>query len=119
MESLDQEPLDEVPMAEPRQLRVEMHDEEVVDVDPFQHAHLAAQRRELEGRFLRPEEPARMRLEGENRQRRLAVPGDFPGASDDRLMAQMDAIEIADRDRRSAHRFRQAGNMSENPHGDG
>src|SRR6185312_17510284 len=62
---------------------------------------LGAEWREAEAFRRRPEEFLRMRLECQNAHRRAAGMGMRQAARDQRLMAAMDAVEIADRHNRA------------------
>ena len=77
---------------------VEGEHDELFDPQRLDEAHLDAERREPEGRQLRTEEAARVRLEGKHGKGCGERARDFSGLGDDRLMAAMNAVEIADGD---------------------
>ncbi len=60
-----------------------------------------------------------MRLEGEHAQRRAALLGDAPGLPDQRLMAAMHAVEIADGHDRALIGVRHVAMMTEDAHAGG
>ena len=64
----------------------------------LQHAHLDAEGGEAERRLVGPEEGARMRLERQNADRAVIGLRPLEGARDHRLVAEMHAVEVAERD---------------------
>ena len=85
-----------------RQLAVEMQHEEMVEADRLELAHLDAKGRQAEGRRVGREEFARVRLEGHHRVAGPELAGMARRGGDHRVVATMDAVEIADRDYRAA-----------------
>ena len=80
-------------------------------------AGLDPERREPEGLLRGGEHLARVGLEGEHGERRAEGARDAPAFLDDRAMAQMDAIEIADGDHRAPRVCGRALPMSNDAHG--
>jgi hypothetical protein len=83
------------------QLGIEMQHEQVVDAHGLELAGLDPQRRQAERRLVRAEELARMGLEGEDRVGGAEFARLLGGRGDHRLVAAMDAVEIAERDDRA------------------
>ena len=81
---------------------VEMQREQQIDAQRLQMTGLGAERRQAKRRVVRPEHAARMRLEGEDGMGHAGGTGNPAGLADHRLMAEMDAVEIADGDDRAA-----------------
>src|SRR5215472_9274157 len=75
-----------------------MQSEEQVDAERLDGLRLGAERGQAKRRIFRPEDPARVRLESEHAMWRALATGDPPGLGDHCLMAEMDAVEIADGD---------------------
>ncbi len=103
-EALDQNLRDEILRGKLRQSCVEAQHDRAVEASAAEKAQLRLLVREPEQRFVRTEESARMRLEGE---RRGGAPKDLrarASRSDHRAMPAMDAIEIPDGDHRATQR---------------
>ncbi len=99
---LVQDLLDEVPVAEVGHLEVEVQHIEQVDAEGLERAGLLVGGHQPERRFVGLEQPARMRVEGDHRQRRADGPGRRGRAGNHLLMPQVDAVEIAQRHGRAA-----------------
>ena len=99
-EAVDQNALDEVLGAEPRQRRVEGEHDRAVEPGRGQQPELGGLRGEVERGLVRAEERARMRLEGEHRRRPVRRLGALHRRADHRAVAAMHAVEIADGDHR-------------------
>ena len=80
-------------------------------------AGLGAEGGQAEGVHPGAEHRAGVRLEGQHRPGNAGVPGDASRLADHRLVTQVDAVEVADRDRRPAGVGRQAVEMAKDPHG--
>ena len=87
---------------------VEAGDVEKLDTECGEVAGLEAKGSEPEGLVRGAEDLARVRLEGEHRQRHAKGTGQAPALFDDRAVAQMDTVEVADGDN-SASRVRGRG----------
>src|SRR5712671_1582645 len=101
-EIADEHGLDEILCALRGEGEVEMQREQQIDAERLEVPRLGAERRQAKGRVVRPENTAGMRLEGEDRVGHGGSTGDSAGLADHRLMAEMDAVEIADGDNRPA-----------------
>jgi hypothetical protein len=102
--SADAEPLDQVVVNEilcrrPGAFRVECHDHRAVEAGPGQQPQLVAQIGQFELRRIRAEERARMRLERHRIGRGFALVRHIDGGGNHGPVAQMDAIEVAQRHR--------------------
>src|SRR5262249_1568633 len=97
LDALAQDLDDEGLGAAPGHRAVEGEQIEVIDSHRLQMAQLDAKGRKPEGRAIRLEEGARMRLEGEHGARRLEFARKAQGLADHLLMAQMKTVEIAQR----------------------
>ena len=73
-----------------------------VEAELGEQARLHRRRRQEEQRHVRAEDGARMRLEGQHQRRHAAPVGFLARALEHRLVAAMDAVEIADRDHAAA-----------------
>ena len=98
---------------------VEGQQEDVIDADRLQLAQLDAKGREPKRRFIRLKEFARMGLEGQDAAGNAQFVGQPGGLGDDRLVAQMHAIEIAQGDDGGPSLDRNLGMVAENAHGGG
>ncbi len=113
---LAQDPVGEVLRAEVRQRLVEVERHQQVDAQGLDEPRLDPERRQTEGRRVRREEAARVRLEGEDRLRPFQLVGQTPGLRDHFLVAAVDAVEIADRDDRTLQRLRHVVVMAQDLH---
>jgi len=77
---------------------------------------LGPEGREAEGRRIAPEETLRVRLENDRTGLRLFARSDGAGLCQQRLMAAMDAIEIAKRHHRPAMSWAKRSWAAENQH---
>ena len=82
--------------AQRRQLPVEGDDEGLVEAERSEQLELERQRRQAEERLIGREEVARMRLEHDGARAPAFSVGDPFRLEQNRLMAAMDAVEIAD-----------------------
>ena len=79
--------------------RVEARDVGARDAERAEHLELVAQRRQARRRVAWREELARMRIERQHRRRQAQVLRGFDEAREHRLVAAMDTVEVADRQR--------------------
>ena len=98
-----------------REGEVEMKDEESIDADRLDGTGLGPQGREAKRGIAGLEHFARMGLEGEDRRRPALCRRLVAGGADHRLMAEMHAVEIADRDDRARGIGGDFVRMPENP----
>ena len=92
-----QDLIDEILRRQQRESLVEGNLEEDVDAQRGQSLGAAGGVGQAKGRRVGLEQAARMRLEGDHRNRRAGRLSDRPGALQDRAVAAMDAVEIAER----------------------
>ena len=112
----EEDGIDEVLRRTPGEVEVEMEDIEVIGAERRDMAGLGAQRRQAERRVIGPEHTPRMGLEGEHAKRCAQIPGDRAGLADEGLVAEMDAVEIADGDDAAPGLRRQILIMAKNTH---
>src|SRR6185437_5777328 len=98
----DQHLVDEGLGAALGEIAIEMEREQQIDAERLDAPRLHAEGGQAKGRVLRPEDAARMRLEGEDGRGHAQAARDRTGLADDPLMAEMDAVEVALRDHRAA-----------------
>src|SRR5262245_21554330 len=96
-----QHPLDEGIGSKRSKGRIEGQHEGDIDAEALQQGELARQRGEFEVRLVRLKVFARMRLEDQRRGRRLELTSQRLHLAQQRLMAAVHAIEIADRQHRA------------------
>ena len=97
VEAIDQDLGHEVLGAPRHHLGIEGELEQEIYAQRLQMPRLDAEGRQAEMGILRPEETARMRLEGEDSQRRLLRTRDFRRLANHHLVAEMHAVEIPQR----------------------
>jgi hypothetical protein len=98
--------VDEVGRGRGREPGIEAPHEGAVEPELSEDDQLRGLRGQPEQGFVRREEFARMRLEGEDRGRRVPLADFRYGDVDERPVAAMDAVEIADRHHRTTQRRR-------------
>src|SRR5262249_26251766 len=113
----DQHLLDEILGTRFREGEVEMKDEEFVHSQGLDGARLDPEWRQPEWWYIGAKDRTGMGLEGQNRRAHAQLGSSFLGERDDRLMAEMDAIEIAQRYHRAPGIVRHLVEMPEDPHG--
>ena len=96
-ESVAQDGGDEVLRRDRRESLVERRQHQAIDAERGKQARLGVDRRQAEYRGLGTEEGARMRLEGERHRGHAEAVGVGAGVGEQRLVAAMDAVEIAHR----------------------
>src|SRR4051812_30279341 len=101
-ELLPEQALDEIGGGRTGKAGVEAAHESTVEPELAKDRELCRLGGEAEQGLLRREELARMRLERQDRRRRVPRPGLLDGDLDQRPMAAVDAVEIADRQDRAA-----------------
>ena len=96
---------------------VEAEQIEIVDADGVELAQLDAEGRQAEGRLVGLEIGPRMRLEGEHAAGRVELARQAQRLADHLLMAEMQPVEIAQRDDGAARFDRDLGVVPEQTHG--
>jgi len=85
---------------------------EQIDAETAQKLGLNSKRRQAKGRQPGLKDTARMRLEGQDTLLRAERARELTGLADDKLVTEMDAVEIADRDRAAARASRKPAVMA-------
>ncbi len=116
-QSIDDHVMNEGFRRHPREGAVEAQHDQMIDAQGRDLARLGTQRGQAERRHVRLEDVARVRLEGHDRPRPAGRVGDAAGFADDRLMAAVHAIEIADGDNGAPGLGGQAVEMTKDAHG--
>jgi hypothetical protein len=101
----------------PHQPAVEAKRVEHVHAQLRRELGLAAQGRQPGGGRLGLDDLARVRLEGDDAQGRAELARERRGGGDHRAVAPVEAVEVADRDRRTAHSARRPGARPDDAHG--
>jgi hypothetical protein len=112
----DQHLANEIFGAQRSEFTAEMEIIEIGDTEAAEQPGLDAEGGQAEGRGGGLEDAARMRLEGEDGGRRAGLTRQGAGPGDDELMAEMNAVEIADRNGTAARARRKPGIMAEDLH---
>jgi hypothetical protein len=115
-EPADQHLADEILGAQRGEFEVEMKIVEQRDAEAGQQLGLDAKGRQAKRRGARLEDAARMRLEGEDGVRHVGNSRQLARLGNDELMAEMDAVEIADGDGAAARARRKPGIVAEDVH---
>ena len=116
------QPLDDDPAGEGRgrklgQRAVEVQFVEQLDADLLQPVRPRLGPGQAEGRRVRGEDLARVRLEGQHAERRADLRPGCPREVDHRLVAQVDTVEIADGGAGAAVGVRDVFKVAQDPHG--
>src|SRR5260370_20612556 len=106
----------EILRAQRSEFEVEMQIVEEVGAETAQQFGLDAKRRQAKGRQPGLKDTARMRLEGQDTLLHAGRARELAGLADDELVTEMDAVEIADRDRAATRASRKPGVMAKDIH---